>query len=434
MEPIRPAAFGTGGFPSIPVIILRTRTSLDVLNFALAGAREGFGPFLGVYLQAKGFDPAATGLAMSLAGVSGLLVTTPIGNLVDRVEAKRMLLVLGVLAIAVGAIIIVVSKKIWLIGAAQLLIGVGDTSVAPLLAAITLGIVGQELFAARVSRNEAFNHAGNAVNAALSAILGYTLGLGYVAVAIVAMAVTSSAVIAWINPAKIDHARARSGEADERTTVRALFETPGLLLLAGTVMLFETASGAVLPFLAQARTAAGSDPSVTTGVMTVVAQVTMVGGALLAAKLANRFGYARVMAVALALAAFRGFVAAHANSWTAVIGVEVLEGAAMGLNGVAIPALAASVMRGTGRSSVGLAAVLTAFGAGAALSPLVAGSVAQHFGFATSFVCLAGVACFALAIWTFGRRYVGKAAFDDTVSSEPDEPASKVQDQLSQSA
>lgn len=393
---------------------MRTRTSLDVLNFALAGAREGFGPFLGVYLQAKGFDPAATGLAMSLAGVSGLLATAPIGHVVDRVESKRLLLVASVLAIAVGAIIIVSSKKIWFIGAAQLLIGVGDTSVAPLLAAITLGIVGQQLFADRVSRNEAFNHAGNAINAGLSAVLGYTLGLGFVAVAIVFMALASSAVVTQINPAKIDQDRARSGKADDRSTFRALMETPGLVLLAATVMLFETASGALLPFLAQARTAAGSDPSITTGVMTVVAQVTMVGGALFAARMAKRFGYTKVMGLALAIAVVRALLAVRANSWTPVIGVEVLEGAAMGLNGVAIPALAASVMRGTGRSSAGLGAVLTAFGAGAALSPLVAGLISQHFGFPASFIALAVIAGAALVIWISGVRVVGTGVFDDS--------------------
>ncbi len=434
MESNLRAAFARKYFSSAPVTTLRTRTSLDVLNFALAGAREGFGPFLGVYLQAKGFDPAATGLAMSLAGVSGLLATTPIGNLVDMVEIKRALLVASVLAITLGAIIIVISRKIWLIGAAQPLIGVGDTSVAPLLAAITLGIVAPELFAARVSRDEAFNHAGNAVNAGLPAVLGYTLGLGYVAVAIVAMAVASSAVVAWINPAKIDHARARSGEADERTTIRALFEIPGLLLLAGTVMLFETASGALLPFLAQARTAAGSDPSITTGIMTVTAQVTMDGGALLAAKLAQRIGYARVKAIALALAALRGFIAAHANSWTTVIAVEVLEGAAMRLSGVAIPSLAASVMRGTGRSSVGLAAVLAAFGAGAALSPLVAGIMARHFSFATSFLCLASLACVALVIWMVGSRHVGGAAFADVVPSKPAASSLETHERIGQTA
>ncbi len=401
---------------------MRVKTSLDSLNFALAGAREGFGPFLGVYMQAKGFDPAATGLAMSLAGLSGLVATTPIGILVDRAKSKRSLLVAAVLAIAIGAIAIVSTRSIWVVGAAQVLIGIGDTSIAPLLAAITLGIVGPQIFAERVSRNEAFNHAGNAINAALSAVLGYTLGLGYVAIAIIVMAVASSAVVTRIEPGRIDHVRASGGEADEQSTASALIGTPGLLLLALTVMLFQTASGALLPFLAQARTAAGNDPSVTTGVMTVVAQTTMVGAALLAGTLGRRFGQAHVMTIGLAIAMVRGILAAHANSWAPVIIVEVLEGAAMGLSGVAIPALAASVMHGSGRSSAGLGAVLTAFGAGATLSPLVAGLVAQRLGYPAAFITLAVIAGIGLVTWTVGRRWFGDARLETspTVAETPE--------------
>ena len=410
---------------------MRVKTSLDVLNFALAGAREGFGPFLGVYMQAKGFDPASTGVAMSLAGVSGLLATTPIGTLVDRVRSKRSLLVAAVCAIAIGAVAIVTTRSIWIVGLAQLLIGIGDTSIAPLLAAITLGIVGPKIFAERISRNEAFNHAGNAINAALSAVLGYTLGLGYVALAIVVMAVASSAVVTQIAPGSIDHVRASGGEADERSTLRVLVGTPGLLLLATSVMLFQTASGALLPFLAQARTAAGSDPSITTGVMTVVAQTTMVGAALLAGTLGRRFGQARVMTISLAIAVVRGLIAARATSWAPVIAVEVLEGVAMGLSGVAIPALTASLMHGSGRSSAGLGVVLTAFGAGATLSPLVAGIVAQKLGFPAAFVGLSIVAAVGLVLWTVGRRWFGSgrlealAGVDD--GADAPEPAADVE-------
>jgi predicted MFS family arabinose efflux permease len=175
--------------------------SLDALNFALAGAREGFGPFLGVYLKAKGFDPAATGLMMSLAGLGGLVATAPIGALVDGVRSKRMLMVAAMAVIAIGALLIVAAHGVWLVGFAQVLIGIGDTSIAPLLVAITLGVVGPRLFADTIARNEAFNHAGNAANAALSAVLGHGWGLGYVAIAIVVMAVASSAAVASIHPA-----------------------------------------------------------------------------------------------------------------------------------------------------------------------------------------------------------------------------------------
>ena len=384
---------------------MQVNAALNAVNFALAGSREGFGPFLGVYLQQKGFDPTATGFAMSLAGIAGLLATTPIGALVDQVKAKRFALVLAVAGIAVGAAIIVATRSLWLIGGAQVLIGVADTSIAPLIAAITLGIVGAEAYGERVSRNEAFNHAGNAVNAALAALLGYYFGLGFVAVAIGAMALASSAVVTRIDPALIDHAQARSGKADERSTAKVLVQTPGLILLSLTVMLFETANGAMLPFLAQARAAAGSDPSVTTGIMTVVAQATMVGAALVAAPLARWKSHTSVMTLALCVVVVRCLLAHYAASWPLIIVVQVLEGLAMGLGGVAIPALVADVMSGSGHASAGLGAVMTAFGAGAALSPLLAGTVAQWAGFPASFLALGVVAVVGLVVWT-GERFI----------------------------
>ncbi len=386
---------------------METDRKLDALNFALAGAREGFGPFLGVYLQSKGFDPAATGLAMSLAGAAGLIVTTPIGALIDRSEAKRTGLVLAVSAIAIGAVAIVMTRSAWVIGGAQMLIGIGDTSVAPLVAALTLGIVGHGVFNKRLARNEAFNHAGNAANALLAGVLGYTLGLGYVAAAIAVMAIASSAVIGTIDARTIDHRVARGGDADGRSTAGALIGIRALLLLAVTVLLLQTASGALAPFLAQARTASGSNPSITTAVMTIVAQGTMVIAAISAIRLAKRMGYSGVITLALAITASRGALAMVADSWGAVICVQILEGVSMGFSGVAVPALVAIIMKETGRTSAGLGAVLTAFGAGASLSPLVAGAVAQWFGYPVAFATLGCTAIVGLCLWTFGRHLPG---------------------------
>ena len=408
---------------------MRTVIALGALNVALAGAREGFGPFLGVYLQQQGFDPAATGLAMGLAGAAGLLATTPIGALIDRTAGKRAALALAVAAIALGALALVATRSLWVIGAAQLVIGVADTSIAPLVAALTLGMVGKEAYGAQVSRNEALNHAGNAANAALSGVLGYTLGLGTVSIAIVVMAVASCGVLLGVDRGSIDHAAARGGEADERSTLRVLIDSRPLMVLAVTVFAYQTANGAMLPFLAQARTAAGADPSITTGVMSVVAQATMVGAALLAARIAGGGGqgagsgrgrgagpgsgrgrgHAGVLSLALGLVVVRGVLAAFATSWWIVIPVQVLEGLAMGLGGVAIPALVAEIMDDTGHATAGLGSVMTAFGAGAAVSPLLAGLVAQYLGFSAAFLALAVVAGIGLALWIVGRRLPGGA-------------------------
>ena len=202
------------------------------------------------------------------------------------------------------------------------------------------------------------------------------------------MAVASCGVLVRVDADTIDHRQARGGDADGRTTVGALLQTPRLLLLAATVLMFQTSNGALLPFLAQARTAAGYNPSIATGVMTVVTQLTMVLAALLAVPISRKIGLRGLMTLALALAAVCSGLAAAAHSWSLVIVVQILGGTAMAMSGVAVPAIVEDIMHGSGRAGAALGAVLTAFGAGATLRPLVAGVVSQRVGFAGSFIVL----------------------------------------------
>lgn len=318
---------------------------LDAFNFTLAGARKGFGPFLEVYLQHQGFDPARTGFAMSLAGLAGIAATAPLGALIDRITAKRAAVVIAVICIAMGALLVVASKQLWIVAAGQVLIGVADSSLAPLVAALTLGLVGSQRYVDRVARNEAFNHAGNAVNAAVAALLGYCLGLGYVAAAIGVMALATGAVMLIVDPKRIDHVAARGGNAGDGST---WWCSRPILLLAGTVYAFQTANGAMLPFIAQALTAQGDDPSLMTGAMSVTAQVSMIGAALFVPRLSRRVGQRVVLGSALLFVVVRGALAACGPNWWNIAIVQVMEGLSMGLAGVAIPSLAAEIMAGMG--------------------------------------------------------------------------------------
>ncbi len=151
---------------------MRTNVAPNMLNFAPAGAREGFGPFLGVDLRARGFDPAATRIAMVPADASGPMATTPVGA-----------------AIALDAsLIVATTTTLWLI---------------------------------------------------------------------VAMAFASSLAFVGLTAESIGHLEAGSGESDNRSTWHDVL---GLVLCAGIAMLLQASGGAMRPFLAQARTAANSDP------------------------------------------------------------------------------------------------------------------------------------------------------------------------------
>ena len=386
---------------------MRMAMGLEALNFAMAGAREGFGPFLGVFLQSRGFDPAATGLAMSLAGLAGVVATTPLSALVDRIRTKRGAVALAVLAIAAGAGLIVASDRLALVAVGQVLIGIADTSLAPLVSALTLGIVGRARYAAQVARNETFNHGGNALNAALSAALGYWFGLGWVALAIAVMAGATVAVVSRIDPGTIDDEAARGGDPGSRSALRALVDSRPLLAVGFAAFAFMTSSGAMMPFLAQALVKAGHDPSLTTGAMTVTVQVVMIGAAAVVPALARRVGNVSVLALALGLVALRAGLLTFTMAIPAIGAAEVMEGLSMGLAGVAIPALAIEIMAESGHANAGLGGVMTAYGAGAALSPILAGLVAQYAGFPAAFATLGGVALLGLAGWLMGWRAAG---------------------------
>ena len=172
-----------------------------------------------------------------------------------------------------------------------------------------------------------------------------------------------------------------------------------------------------------ADTAADADPSITTGLMTVVAQATMVGAALVAARIARGRGHSGVMSLALVLVIVRGLLAAFGTSWWIVIPVQVLEGMAMGLGGVAIPALVAEIMEDTGHATAGLGGVMTAFGAGATVSPLLAGVVAQYLGFGASFIALASVAGAGLLLWIVGPKLLGTDSRSGQIGKAAANPA-----------
>lgn len=52
---------------------------LFALNFFMADMQSGIGPFVGVFLQERGWATGLIGTAMTIGNVAGMLITTPIG-------------------------------------------------------------------------------------------------------------------------------------------------------------------------------------------------------------------------------------------------------------------------------------------------------------------------------------------------------------------
>ena len=381
--------------------------SLNWLNFFMADVRDGLGPFLGIFLQQNNWAPAEIGLAMTIGGIAGVLATTPLGIFVDATRGKRAVLIVSALAIVVSCSLNYFYPAFAVTAAAQAVSGVAGAAIGPALAALTLGIVKQRGFAHQLGRNEAYNHAGNAFAAVMCGVLGYFFGIGAVFALMAAMAVASIGVALTIPPSAIDHNAARGLEqqtgdvAPQSVSIFSVLRSKPLLILALTMMLFHLANGAMLPLLGQAMVARGTagDGSAYTAATVIIAQLTMVPMALLASRLAQTRGYGVVVMIALLALPVRGLLAGYFTDPWVIVPVQILDGVGAGMLGVALPGLVARILSGTGHVNAGLGAVMTVQSIGAAVSPAVAGYIAEQSGYGVAFLALGVIAAAALVLW-----------------------------------
>lgn len=264
------------------------------------------------------------------------------------------------------------------------------------------------------------------------------------------------------------------GEREAPSGFNVLWRSTPLLILAATLMLFHFGNGAMLPLLGQqvasrvesgasatgsaATTAAPqastqgatppdasgtatttiapgaatagrpaaepvrqhstldtllNDPVSYTAATVVIAQLTMIPVALLAAGFARRRGYFLLLVAALVALPVRGLIAGLWGSHFALIPVQMLDGVGSGLLGVAVPGLVARMLKGTGHVNAGLGAVMTVQGIGASLSPAIAGVIVSRFGFSVAYLALAGFAILGLVLWLVSSPKVAPACRGD---------------------
>ncbi len=134
---------------------------LAMLNFFLADARDGLGLVLDAFLATRGWSPLTLGAIATVGGLIGLAMTPFAGALVDGSRWKRALIAGPVIIITAGALLTLLVPDpavVWVGTIATAVLGV---VIAPALAGLSLGLVGQRTFPRQISRNEFWNHSGN---------------------------------------------------------------------------------------------------------------------------------------------------------------------------------------------------------------------------------------------------------------------------------
>jgi predicted MFS family arabinose efflux permease len=388
-----------------------TRT-LDALNFFLADVRDGLGPYLAIYLlvvrgPSHGWNEATVGMVLTIAGIVGLLSQTPAGGLIDRATNKPRIVIVAALLVTLSSLSLPVVSGFAMVTLTQSIAAAAGALFAPAISAISLGIVGPKMFARRVGRNEAFNHAGNAVSAALAGALAWRFGPVVVFWLMAGLTIASIAVSLRIDNRDIDNAVARGldcepeDRCEEPSGWRTLVENRPLMIFAAAAFTFHLANAAMLTSVSQllGRTVGTGKATSLTAACIVAAQLVMVPVAILVGRHIDRWGTKPIFLLAFGFLAARGALYTVSNDPWWLVGVQAMDGIGAGIFGALFPVVVADLTQGSGRFNVSQGVVSSIFGLGAALSATLAGSIIVRAGYAASFLTLAGIAAAGFVLY-----------------------------------
>jgi predicted MFS family arabinose efflux permease len=308
--------------------------------------------------------------------------------------------------VTVSSLLLPAFQSFWPVAISQGIAHAAAVVFPPAIAAVSLGIVGHRAFTRRIGRNETFNHAGNAVAAALAGAAAYRFGPGVVFYLLAIMAVASLVSILAIPEKAIDHDLARGlhdtgddKQHEQPSGLRVLLTCRPLLVFAVCVVLFHLSNAAMLPLVGQKL--ALQDKNLGTTLMSaciVAAQIVMVPFAMLVGAKADRWGHKRFFLAALLILPIRGALYTLSDNPYWLVGVQLLDGVGAGIFGAIFPVIVADLMRNTGRFNVAQGAVITAQSIGAACSTALAGLIVVGAGYSAAFLTLGAIAAIGAVV------------------------------------
>jgi MFS family permease len=380
--------------------------ALDWLNFLLAGALAGFGPFVAVYLAGQYWTQGEIGLILSASGVAGLLSQVPGGELLDVVRSKRSLVALGVAMIALSAGILALWPSFPLVLTAAVVQGTTGGFLGSAVSAISLGLVGHSALPGRLGRNQRFAAVGGFTTAGLMGVLAYYFSNQVIFFAAAAFAISTLFALSKIRAADIHFSRACGAHSNNDHSAQPTRIARGtvcsgytLLVFAACIGLFQFANASILPLLGETFGQDRRSPLVISALI-LVPQVVVAALAPWVGRGADNWGRRPLLLLGFSALPIRAACFAFTRDPGLLLAIQVLDGITGATVGVLTPLVIADITKGTGRFNLAQGIVGTVSGIGASLSTTATGLVAQSLGSAFGFVAVTGVALIALVtVW-----------------------------------
>ena len=160
--------------------MLAPKLAFLLVSFSLGELGDGLNIFQGIYLVGVGWNEGNVGLALSLMGLTALVVQPWAGDWVDKTTIDRRFFLAAasvVTAISASTILLVRPGNTdhMLIFISKVVEGVAASFIGPCVAALTLATFGPRHFDAIMASNILWGHVGSVVAAILAGMVAYGL-------------------------------------------------------------------------------------------------------------------------------------------------------------------------------------------------------------------------------------------------------------------
>lgn len=385
------------------------RLGLNGLNFFVAAAQTGFGPFVAVWLTRQHWDDTQIGLALSIGTGAALLGQIPGGLMVDASARKRRITSLALGLLAVAALLYALPATLPTIWTAQVLHSLASVVITPAIAALTLSICGHDAFSERLGINARYASIGNAFAGGLLGVVAYYFSEREVFVATAMLVAPALAAVAFMHlhgpaetaPLPPPDAGQKPGTTDTSSIWSLeIFRQPALHVFAFSALLFQLSNAAMLPLALNALAVKTTDTDFAVSASIIVPQIIVAAFSPWVGKLAQSWGRRPILTIGFMALPARALLFSLGPDPTGLVLIEALDGVSATVFGLMMPLIAADLTRKTGHLNLAIGSLGLAGGIGATISTTVAGLISDHLGLDVAFFFLAAVGGLACVIVT----------------------------------
>jgi MFS family permease len=314
---------------------------------------------------------------------------------------------LGVMVLALSAMIIQFRPDFSLVLIGLTLQGMTGGILGPAIVAICLGLVGHAALPERLGRNQRFASTGSLSAAGLMGLIGYVFSYRAIFLLVVALTLPLMVALARIHATDIHFGRS-CGAPQHHTPDRPprsgrvnLWKSPAMLVLGVGLFLFQLANASILPLVGEGLTYHGdSRSSLIVSALIVLPQIIVALMAPWVGRQAESWGRRPLLLIGFGALPVRALLFSLVTDPPLLLAVQLLDGVSGAVVGVMTALIIADATNGTGRFNLAQGLIGTVSGIGASLSTALFGLIAVRFGQTVVFLSIASVAAVAAyTIW-----------------------------------